>query len=74
MATTKETKRYRKKIFLGTVTLDHSLFSNCYFTDIFVHLSVTRVCYFSVYRLIACDPANISYTCLKLPGEEYVQS
>ena len=33
---------------------------SCYFTKIFVHLSVTEaVCYFSVYKLIEWDPANI---------------
>ena len=31
-----------------------------YFTKIFVHLSViAAVCYFSVYKLIGWDPANI---------------
>ena len=36
-------------------TLDHSLFFT-YFTKVFVHVAV---CYFSVYRLIGWDPANI---------------
>ena len=38
----------------------HSFFMGCYLTKIFVHLPVIPlVCYFSVYKLIAWDPANI---------------
>ena len=59
MAATKETKKHCKKNILGTIALDQSLFLNCYFTDIFVHLSITRVCYFSVYKLIGWDAAKI---------------
>ena len=44
-------------------TLDHSLFLwvfTYYFTKIFVHLSViAAVCYFSVYKLIGWDAANV---------------
>ena len=42
---------------------------SCYFTKIFVHLSVIGAIYcFSVYKLIGWDPANIYYVliCSKL--------
>ena len=42
--------------FGGATTLDSSLFLiSCFFTKIFVHLSViAEVCHFSVYKLIGC--------------------
>ena len=41
-------------------TLGQSFFMSCYFTRVFVHLSViAAVCYFSVYKLLGWDPANI---------------
>ena len=51
-----------KNFFLRTNTLfwNTAYFLNCYFFKIFVHLSVIAVlCYFSVYKLIGWDPANI---------------
>ena len=59
MAATKETRRHCNKIFLGTISSDHRLFLNCYFTEIFIQLSVTRVFYLSVYKLIGLDPEDI---------------
>ena len=68
MTATKETRRqkcslrlntviYKKKMFLGTTTLDQSFL---YFTKIFVHLSVfVAACYFSVCKLIGWDPVNL---------------
>ena len=56
---------YKEKMFLRNnySTLDHSLFLwifTYYFTKIFVHLSIiAAVCYFSVYKLIGSDAANI---------------
>ena len=56
---------YKEKMFLRNnySTLDHSLFLwifTYYFTKIFVHLSIiAAVCYFSVYKLIGWDAANI---------------
>ena len=47
----------RKNVFLGTTTLDHSLFL---WAAIFVHLSViAAACYFSDYKLKGWDPAKI---------------
>ena len=59
MAATKETRRHCNKILLGTITSDHSFFLNCYFTEIFVHHSVTREFHFSVYKLIGLGPEDI---------------
>ena len=56
---------YQEKMFLRNKysILDHSLFLwvfTYYFTKIFAHLSViAAVCYFSIYKLIGWDPANI---------------
>ena len=55
---------YKEKMFFGNnySTLGHIvLMSPYYFAKIFVHLSVlaAAVCYFSVYKLIGWDPANI---------------
>ena len=56
---------YKEKLFLrnNCSTLGHSLFLwvfTYYFTKIFVHLSaIAAVCYFSVYKLIGWDPANV---------------
>ena len=47
MTANKETRRHCNKIFLGTIT------------EIFAHLSVTKVFYFSVYKLIRLDPEEI---------------
>ena len=59
------TTNYKEKMFLKNKysTLDHSLLSRVftyYFTKIFVHLSIIEVfSYFSVYKLISRDAANI---------------
>ena len=54
---------YKDKIFYRSnyFTLDHSRVITYYFTNIFVHLSavIAAVCYFSIYKLIGWDPANI---------------
>ena len=53
---------YKQKMFLwnNCSTLGQSFFMSCYFTRVFVHLSViAAVCYFSVYKLLGWDPANI---------------
>ena len=61
------TVTYKEKMFFRNnySTLDHSLFLwvfTYYFTKIFVHLSViAAVCYFSVYKLIEWDPANVYF-------------
>ena len=54
---------------------------SCYFTKIFVHLSViSAVCYFSVYKLKGWDTKNIYLFIYKSSAEtlekgvEYVQS
>ena len=58
---------YKEKMFFRNnySTLDHSLFLwvfTYYFTKIFVHLSViAAVCYFSIYKLIVRDPANVYF-------------
>ena len=76
--------KYKKKMFFRSnySSLNHSLFLRVftyYFTKVFVHLYVSAaVCYFSVYKLIGWDPANIylfkvnSRTLEK--GVNYVQS
>ena len=56
---------YKEKMFFRNdySTLDHSLFLwvfTYYFTKTYVHLSIiVASCYFSVYKLIGWDPANI---------------
>ena len=57
--------KLQEKMFFSNdySTLDHSLFLwvfTYYFTKIFVHLSlIVATCYFSVYKLIGWNPANI---------------
>ena len=54
---------YKEKMFFQEQLLysrSQIFLISCYFTKIFVHLSVLAAgCYLSVHKLIRCDPANI---------------
>ena len=57
---TKRSNLQGKKIFRNNYFGSQPFLMSCYFTKIFVHLPViAAVCYFSVYKLIGWDPANI---------------
>ena len=54
---------YKQKMFLwnNCSTLGQSFFMSCYFTRVFVHLSViAAVCYFSVYKWVLLNRAPTS--------------
>ena len=49
-------------IFRNNYFRSQRFLMSCYFTKINVHLSGTEVvCYFSIYKLIGWDPANIYF-------------
>ena len=57
---TKRSNLQGKTFFRYSYFGSHPFLMICYFTKIFVHLPViAAVCYFSIYKLIWWDPANI---------------
>ena len=57
---TKRSNLQGKTFFRRNYFGSHPFLMSCYFTKIFVHLPViAAVCYFSVYKLIGWNPANI---------------